>query len=547
MALTALTRWIVAGTVVITGACAPVSEAAIGGTSTSFLNTASAASGDAERTLVFGYGAIYERYLNRVSVSEVALEGMHGFSTIDKQIAVRQQGNSVRVLNADKPVAEYTAPAENDTAGWARLTLAAAAAARQASPEMGKADDDRVLKAVFDSSLAKLDPFSRYSSPDEARNHRANRNGFAGIGVRYEKVGEQGVEINSVIPESPAENAGLRDGDVLTQIDGRPVTGMDLDQVSAALRGDVGSEVRLTYLRDRSESRIATVRRSVVIPPTVSMALEGGVANIKISGFNQRTAASLGKSLREARAQLGPELKGVLLDLRGNPGGLLDQAVSMADMFMSEGRIVSTQGRHRHASQSYDASPGDIAEDLPLVLLVDGKSASASEILAAALQDSGRAVVVGTNSYGKGTVQTVLRMPNEGEMTLTWSRFHSPTGYALHGLGVLPSICTSEGKERANNLLKAAADGQGGVSANLAMWRSAGVDQTDLRKQLRATCPSEKHGDDPDESRLAEDLLQDKQLYARVLSLSVPSLTEPGRGAQLGGKADTVQAEVKPH
>lgn len=547
MAITALTRWIVAGTVVITGACAPVSEAAIGGTAPSFTNTAFAAPSDAERTLVFGYGAIYERYLDKVTIADVALSGLQGLATMDKRLDVRQRGDRVELLADGKVVRDFAAAAENDSVGWAKITLAVTQAARGLSETVGGADEDKALEVVFDSALAKLDPFSRYASPQEARNNRANRNGFAGIGVRYETIGADGIPLNSVIPESPASGAGLKDGDVLTHIDGRPVKAMELDEVSSALRGDVGSQVKLTWTRSgEAASRSAVLRRAIVIPPTVSMTLDDGVANIRISGFNQRTAASLTQSVREARARLGGGLKGVLLDLRGNPGGLLDQAVSMADLFMSEGRIVSTQGRHRHASQHYEASPGDIAEDLPLALLVDGKSASASEILAAALQDSGRAVVIGTNSYGKGTVQTVIRMPNEGEMTLTWSRFHSPTGYALHGLGVLPTICTSEGKRGVANLVNLVADGRSAVSANLALWRSSNLGQTDLRKQLRATCPSEKHGDDSDDSRLAETLLHDSQLYARVLAVSAPVVAATSRGADARPAPATIQAEAKP-
>jgi len=542
VALSALTRWIVAGTVVITGACTPVSEAAVGEPAT-FLNVAAAAPADAERTLVFGYGAIYERYIDRVSVAELALEGMRGWSKIDDSIGASHEDGYVAVTAADEVVGRYRAPAANDTVGWARLTLAAADALRRHSDPVRKADEDVMLEALFDASLAKLDPFSRYSSPQAARNNRASRNGFAGIGVRYETIGDDGIEILSVIPDSPAAGAGLDKGDLLTHIDGRPVLKMALNEVSDALRGHVGSEVRLSVRRADVSHEVA-IRRAMVIPPTVEMTIEDGVANIKISGFNQRTAGSLAKAVRQARATLGGELKGVLLDLRGNPGGLLDQAVSMADLFMAHGRIVSTRGRHRHASQSYDATPGDIAEDLPLVLLVDGKSASASEILAAALQDSGRAVVVGTNSYGKGTVQTVIRLPNDGEMTLTWSRFHSPTGYALHGLGVLPTLCTSEASKGVTNLLKAV-ERTGGVAANLALWRSAALDQTDLRKQLRSTCPSERHGDDPAESRMAEELLRDSNLYTRVLAVSVPSLTEAGIGHVRPASA-TVQAEVKP-
>ncbi len=532
---------------VATGACTPVGGSSIG-ESLTFIPTAFATPPEAERTLTFGYSAINERYLDRVPIAEAALEGIRGFSRIDDTLAADRQGDKVVLTAGRQAVARYAAAADNDAAGWARLTLAAITDARRTSDKMHQASEDEVLEAVFDATLAHLDPFSRYAAPSEARNNRANRNGFAGIGVRYDKIGPQGVEITEVISESPASEAGLHDGDILTQIDGAAVTRMEIERVSEMLRGDIGSRVTLTVVRkDSRRSETVAVRRDLVIPPTVAMTLDDGIANIKISGFNQKTASSLKQAVREARAALGGRLNGVLLDLRGNPGGLLDQAVAMADLFMAHGRIVSTAGRHRHASQSYDASPGDLAEDLPLVLLVDGRSASASEILAAALQDSGRAVVIGTNSYGKGTVQTVIRMPNDGEMTLTWSRFHSPTGYALHGLGVLPTICTSDGTAKVDGMITAISAGGSPVAANLALWRASAIEQKDLRKQLRATCPSERHGYDPEESELAENLLRDRQLYARVLAVSLPSGGDTTTGAGRAGHASTTEAAIQAH
>ncbi len=224
-------------------------EAAIGGTTASFTNTAFAARSTSERTLVFGYDAIYERYLDRVTIAEVAVSGMRGLAALDKRVDARRLGNRLELLVDGKVVRDFAAPGENDSVGWANLTLAVAQAARNTSAEIASADDDKILEIVFAAALAKLDPFSRYASPHEARSNRANRNGFAGIGVRYEDIGAAGVELKSVIPESPASTAGLIDGDVLTHIDGRSVKAMQLDEMSSALRGDVGSQVKLTWPR----------------------------------------------------------------------------------------------------------------------------------------------------------------------------------------------------------------------------------------------------------------------------------------------------------
>ncbi|MBY0430700.1 MAG: S41 family peptidase, partial [Rhodospirillales bacterium] len=318
-----------------------------------------------------------------------------------------------------------------------------------------------------------------------------------------------------------AGRAGIRNGDVLAYIDGIPVDSLDREEVSKRLRGSIGSDVTLS-LQPKEAGGVSqvTLRRTLVVPPTVTTKVEDGVATFKVSGFNQRTATSLTDSLRQVQGKMGDGLKGVVLDLRGNPGGLLDQAVGVADLFMPSGRIVWTKGRHPLASQSYDAKPGDIGEKVPLVVLIDGKSASASEIVAAALQDSGRAVVVGTNSYGKGTVQTVIRMPNDGEMTLTWSRFHSPSGYALHGLGVLPTLCTANEQVPETALIADVREGTSKVGLQLAAWRTSDINRVEERKQLRTSCPSAKHAENLMDSDLGRRLLVDQGLYNRALSLN---------------------------
>ena len=225
----------------------------------------------------------------------------------------------------------------------------------------------------------------------------------------------------------------------------------------------------------------------------------------------------------KAKDQLGPAFKGVILDLRGNPGGLLDQAVIAADLFIPSGTIVQTRGRHPLSVQSYDAQEGGPGEGVPVVVLVDGKSASAAEILAGALEDSGHAIVIGTNSYGKGTVQTVIHLPNDGEMTLTWSRFFTPSGYALHGLGVLPTLCTAKTEQAGTpinpeDFLARATT----LPHDLDAWRRVRVEDTDSRAQLRDICPASPRLDLDSDLTLAEAMLSQPTLYQRALSLSTP-------------------------
>jgi len=232
---------------------------------------------------------------------------------------------------------------------------------------------------------------------------------------------------------------------VILAVDGTPAERLDIANSKGALRGPVDSHVTLTLrpANDPRERREVAVKRARIVPPTVDYEPRDGAAYIRITGFNQGTTDELRAALRVSRTDLGAKLSGYVLDLRGNPGGLLDQAVAVADLFLAGGRVVTTHGRHPDSHQYFEAAAGDPGETKPIVVLVNGGSASASEIVAAALQDSRRAVVVGSTSYGKGTVQTVLRLPNKGELTLTWARFHAPSGYALSRHGVIPDLCTN--------------------------------------------------------------------------------------------------------
>jgi carboxyl-terminal processing protease len=513
-------RWLIAGTMLFGGACAPLAQPPLAGTE---LAPGPSISGGTERLFSFAFQSIRDRYLDSVDLSDASVEGLRGLATIEPTILVGHRDSKVEVEALGRLIASYPAPGADDYSGWARLTVSAILDLQKISPELRNAEGERIGEAVIDATLAKLDRFSRYSGSKEAREKRANRNGFGGIGIRFEDA-KDGILILEVMPDSPASRAGMQAGQKLTQVDGASIIGLERGEITRLLRGTVGSEVILGVVTSDGETRDYNVRRALVVPPTVTLAMVDGIAQVKISSFNQRTARSLEDILTPVLKGQQPTAKGVLLDLRGNPGGLLDQAVIAADLFMARGQIVSTKGRHPNSFQAYDAQPGDIGENVPLVVVVDGKSASAAEILASALQDSGRAVVVGTNSYGKGTVQTVIRMPNDGEMTLTWSRFYSPAGYALHGLGVLPQICTTaEQKPTSTGLLSAVRDGGlQRVSNSLAVWRTAAIEATDLRSSLRSTCPSEPHGAETIDVEIAANLLTDPALYARALAVGAP-------------------------
>lgn len=467
---------------------------------------------EAQRTVAYGLAAIVDRHLQPVSAATVALDAMRGLADIDPQFAVAVQGSRVRLSNTERVVADYPAPPADDVESWGRLVISAALDAGELSPLVRDADAERLYRALFEGALGAADLYSRYAGAAEARDNRASRNGFGGIGIRFEQI-EGEARIVDVVEDTPAARAGLQADDVIVLIDGKPVRGLERSEISARLRGAVASALVVTLRRDGKMVE-AKVQRSLIVPKTVTQTLDGGIAIYRISSFNQRTASTLETKLRETREKMGPRLKGVVLDLRGNPGGLLDKAVAVADLFIADGPIVSTRGRNPAANAELTARPGDLAEDLPMVVLIDGRSASSAEILASALQDSGRAVLIGTNSFGKGTVQTVIRLPNDGEITLTWSRFHAPSGYALHGLGVYPALCTSP---------RQAAAERGGdparLARTLATWRQAGLEDTELRRRLRDLCPPLRRTDTAEEMIQARRLLNDPVAFARLLAL----------------------------
>jgi len=467
-------------------------------------------------TLSFGLEEIHDRALLPLSVEALALEGIKGLASLDPAFeAVKTPEHRLELRYGEKSFASFALPPAEDSLGWAMLVERAARQAGRKSAAIGRAEADQVMQAIFDSLMTKLDVFSHYAGPAEARERRASRSGFGGIGVRFDK-NEQGIVLTEVMPDSPALQAKLKVGDLITAIDGESVTALDQNAISQKLRGPVASSVKLTL-----EHETLTLRRALVVPPTVTSHVENGVAVIAVSGFNDNTGASVAEAVRKAKAAAG-SFKGVILDLRGNPGGLLDQGLAVADIFVSQGKLLTTRGRHPDAYHLYEAKGGDPGEGVPLVVLVDGRTASAAEVAAAALQDSGRGVLVGTNSFGKGIIQTVWSLPNEGEISFTWSRFYVPSGYALHGLGVLPAICTAGGTPTGDKML---ADGRAAPAALFAAWRASPPEDMARRAKLRGHCLAEDHSHNETDLAIAKHLLADPTLFAKALAVAAPVTT----------------------
>ncbi len=392
---------------------------------------------------VAGFEDIDAVYIDKPDVGGLALAGLQQLSTIDSDVTARRTDEHLELLLKNQVAYSATVDDDFDPEDWGDLTSDVLAEATQDSEKVKTAPVEKIYEAMFSGIVGKLDQFSRYAGAKSARENRAARDGFGGIGVRISVEDDQ-VRVISVMHYTPAERMGLKTDDVILEIDGQSTKGLNQQDVVDRLRGPVDSKVEVTIKRiDEPDPFVVSITRAHVVPETVNYRREGDVAYFRIYSFNSETADSLKRAVADAEQEIGPRLKGLILDLRDNPGGLLNQSVAVSNLFLTEGRVVSTHGRHPDSHQFFEASGEDIAGGKPIVVLVDGDSASAAEIVAAALQDNRRAVVVGSNTYGKGTVQTVLPLPNQGEITLTWARFHAPSGYTLHHLGVLPSVCTS--------------------------------------------------------------------------------------------------------
>ena len=311
-------------------------------------------------------------------------------------------------------------------------------------------DRDAVENAI-NGMLTGLDPHSSYLNQRNYRDMQVQTRGeFGGLGI--EVTQENGfIKVISPIDETPAARAGVKPGDLITSLNGNSVQGLSLQEAVEQMRGERGSTIRITIRREGADRPIElTLTRDVIRPQVVRFRMEGNdVGYVRLTSFNEQTEAGLRRAVQSLRGQAGGALKGLVLDLRNNPGGLLDQAVQVADDFLEQGEIVSTRARRQEDAQRWNAKAGDIASGLPVVVLINGGSASASEIVAGALQDHRRAIVLGVKSFGKGSVQTVMPIPGQGAIRLTTARYYTPSGRSIQSTGIEPDIEVLAQREQA--------------------------------------------------------------------------------------------------
>ena len=329
--------------------------------------------------------------------------------------------------------------ASSDT--YRQLNLFGDVFERVRSDYVEEVGDAELIEAAINGMLQSLDPHSSYLNPKRYREMQVQTRGqFGGLGI--EVTMENGlVKVVSPIDDTPAHRAGVRAGDLVTHIDGEAVLGLTLAEAVERMRGPVDSKITITIARlGVIQPFDITITRAIIKIRSVRYRREGNVAYVRVTSFNEQTGSGLKKAMKELKEQMGDELIGVVLDLRNNPGGLLDQAVAVSDAFLDKGEIVSTRGRRTEDTQRYNADRGDLAEGKPIIVLINGGSASASEIVAGALQDHRRAITLGTKTFGKGSVQTIIPMGSHGAMRLTTARYYTPSGRSIQAKGVEPDI-----------------------------------------------------------------------------------------------------------
>ncbi|OYQ37677.1 peptidase S41 [Niveispirillum lacus] len=332
-------------------------------------------------------------------------------------------------------------PLKSET--YKQLDLFADVFERVRSEYVEEVSDEQLIEAAIDGMLTSLDPHSSYLNKKNFADMRVQTRGeFGGLGI--EVTTENGfVKVISPMDDTPAARAGVQPGDYITHLNDEQIVGLSLNEAVEKMRGPVGSDIKVTIRRPSMAEPIQlSLTRASIKVQSVRFRAEDNVGYIRISSFNEQTQPGLDKAMAKLKEQLGPKLIGYVLDLRNNPGGLLDQAVSVSDTFLDKGReIVSTRGRGGKEGDRYTAKPGDVADGLPVVVLINGGSASASEIVAGALQDHKRAIILGTQSFGKGSVQTIIPLQGQqSAMRLTTSRYYTPAGKSIQQLGITPDI-----------------------------------------------------------------------------------------------------------
>lgn len=335
---------------------------------------------------------------------------------------------------------------EKETSIYQQLNMFGEVYERVRREYVEEVSDKELIEAAIEGMLQSLDPHSSFMNSESFKDMQVQTKGeFGGLGI--EVTMEDGfVKVVSPIDDTPAFEAGVQAGDFIIEIDGVSVYGMTLGEAVDKMRGLINTEITIKISRGDAEPFDIKIIRDKIKVQSVKARREGNAAYLRITSFNEKTESGLLKKMKELKEEIGKDITGVILDLRNNPGGLLNQAVAVSDAFLNRGEIVSTRGRKKRSQQKFNAISGDISDGLPVVILINGGSASASEIVAGALQDHKRAIIMGTTSFGKGSVQTIIPVQKNSAMRLTTARYYTPSGKSIQAKGIVPDIIVKQAK-----------------------------------------------------------------------------------------------------
>lgn len=466
------------------------------------------------------------RTLQPHTAQQFSLWGLGGLSATDPVFSVVEDPAGLRLMKGQTILLTRPVPASDDIRGWTDVDAALLTAAWNASGTIRASGYDGLVQSFFDELFNHLDPYSRYVAPSPAETDREARDGdLGGAGLTFgtgpapsrRRGAHSRIVVTAVNTNGPAWAAGVDVGDTVLAVDGQSVSRKTPAEVGEMVRGKAGTTLRLKLaMQPHGHIRTLTFRREQVPPETVFAYTSGSLMILRITSFSAETAEEMSQYIDQASQS--KDFHGLILDLRGNRGGVLQQAVTAAALLLDHGVAVITKGRDPQANHIWAVQGGDMTGGIPVVILVDGRTASAAEILAAALADHRRAVVIGSATLGKGLVQTVAQLPDRGELFVTWSRVIAPGGWPLQGLGVMPQLCTSHGIADAQKQLDALKAGHpadaSAVTAARAVRYPVPVPHI---LEIRRSCPAALGGDTDLEAARA--VLENNVAYTTALEM----------------------------